>query len=86
MHVLAAPKDQTNVHACFQFASKFKPHCMFFSCFELFTLVELQQTMGLPSLSPIFAGNASCTVVVYFLAQLFLFSHVKSYFLKNNTI
>jgi len=34
---------------------------MFCSCFELFILVVLQQTMGLPSLMPIFAGNASVT-------------------------
>jgi len=29
------------------------------TCFELFILVGLQQTMGLPSLVPIFAGNIS---------------------------
>jgi len=57
MHVLAAPKKQTNVHACFQFASKFKPYYMFCSCFELFILVGLQEIMGLPSLMPIFPGN-----------------------------
>ena len=60
LHVLANPKKQTNAHACFQFASKFKPYCMFRSCFELFILVVLQQTKGLPSLIlPIFAGIAS---------------------------
>jgi len=32
---------------------------MFCSCFELFILVGLQQTMGLPSLMAIFAGNVS---------------------------
>jgi len=32
---------------------------MFCSCFELFILVVLQQTMGILSLMPIFAGNAS---------------------------
>jgi len=32
---------------------------MFNSCFELYISVGLQQTMGLASLMPIFAGNAS---------------------------
>jgi len=32
---------------------------MLCSCFELFILVGLQQTIGLPSLMPLFAGNAS---------------------------
>jgi len=59
MHVLAAPKKQTNVHACFLFVSKFKPYHMFCSCFELCISVGLQQAMGLPSLMPIFVGNAS---------------------------
>jgi len=58
MHVLAAPKKQTKVYPCFQFASKFKPYYTFCSCFELFILVGLQQTVGLPSLMPIFAGYA----------------------------
>jgi len=73
IHVLADPKKQTNIHACFQFASKFKPYYMFCSCFELFILVVLQQAMGLPSLLPIFAGNASlysdciCSISVIFV-------------------
>jgi len=58
MHVVAAPNKQTNVHACFQFASKFKPYYMFCSCFEPVILVGFQQTMGLPPLMPIFTGNA----------------------------
>jgi len=32
---------------------------MLYSYFELFVLVGLQKTMGLSSLMPIFAGNAS---------------------------
>jgi len=32
---------------------------MFCSSFEPYILVGLQQNMGLPSLMPIFAGNAS---------------------------
>jgi len=32
---------------------------MFRSSFQLFILVEIQQTMGLPSLMPIFVGHAS---------------------------
>jgi len=46
----------------------------------------LQQTMRLPSLMPIFAGNAFYAVVVYVLAQSFLFGHTKSYFLTNKVI
>jgi len=50
------------------------------SYFELFILVELQKTVGLPSSMLIFAGSASLIVVVYVLAQSFLFGHIK-YFL-----
>jgi len=81
MHVLADPKKQANLHACLQFVSKFKPHYMFCSCFELFILVGLQQTMGLPSLLPIFAGNASfysssicCSSVIFVWSYKVIFS------------
>jgi len=52
IHVLAAPKEKKQCHACFQLAPN---QTMFCSCFELFILVGLQQNMG--SHSPIFAGK-----------------------------
>jgi len=62
MHVLAAPKKQTNVHERFQFASS-----------QLFILAGFQQTMGLPYLLPIFAGNASLHSSCIFLLSHFCF-------------
>jgi len=57
------------MHACIQFAISFEP----------FILVGLQQTMGLPYLMRIFAGNASlyCNCVS---SQSFFFDQIKSYF------
>jgi len=40
------------------FQISFKPNYMFFPSFGPLILVGLQQTMKLPSLMPIFAGNA----------------------------
>ena len=61
---------------------------MFCSCFELFILVGLQQTMGLllPSLMSIFTGSIVFALVVFSIAQSFLFGHIQSYFLKNEVI
>jgi len=50
---------------------------MFCSCFELFIVSGASTNHGLPSLMPIFAGNAFFTVVV---SQSFLFGHIKPYF------
>jgi len=46
---------------------------MFCSCYELFILAGLQQTMGLPYLFPIFAGNASLHSSCMFLLSHFCF-------------
>jgi len=59
MHVLAAQINQPMSVYRGMFSVFFKPNHMFCSCFELFILVGLQQTMGLTSLMPIFAGSAS---------------------------
>ena len=67
MHVLAAQKKQTNVHACFQLASNFKSYYRFCS---------FLQTMGLPSfLRSIFAGNASsCSCCTCSTSVMFVWS------------
>jgi len=83
MYVLADQKKQTNVHACFQFASKFKPYYMFCSCFELFILEVLNKPWGYHLFCQFSLVMLLCTVVVYVLAQSFLFGHIKSYLLKN---
>jgi len=58
---------------------------MFCTCFELFILVELQQTMGyhllcLFSLVMLFCAVVGC------LDQSLLFGHIKSYSLKKSHI
>jgi len=47
---------------------------MFCSCFELFILVGLQQTMGLPSLMTILLVMLFCTVAVYSSSVIFVWS------------
>ena len=65
------------------FSTSFKSNYIFCSCFGLFGLVELQQTMGPPSLMPIFVCNASLPSSCMFLLS---HCHFKSYFLKNKVI
>jgi len=49
----------------------FKTCYMFCLCFKLFILVGLQQTTGLPSLMPIFAGYASSYSSLYSSSVIF---------------
>jgi len=57
---------------------------MFCSSFESFILVGFQQTMGLPYLTPIFAGNSLYSSCMFQLSHSV--GHIKSYFLKNKVI
>jgi len=69
------------------FSICFKPNYTFCSCFELFILVGLQQTIGYHLLCVFSLVMLICIVdVLYVLAQPFLFGHMQSSFLKNEVI
>jgi len=77
------PKE-INQRPC-MFSISLKPNYIFCSCFELFILVGLPQTMGLPSLVPVLLAMLLCTVsyTVCSSSVIFLWTHIKSYFMKN---
>jgi len=58
LHVLAAPKACINAHACFQFASNQTRLYVMLMCWDVH-FSGASTNHGLPSLMPIFAGNAS---------------------------
>jgi len=80
------PKEKKMSMHAFNLFESSNHTIMFCSCFELFVSVGFQQTMGLPSLCLFSLVIFLYTIVVYVLAQSFLFGHIKSYFPKNKVI
>jgi len=78
MHVLAALKKLTNVHACFQFIAKFTPYYMFCSGFEVYIQWVFNKPWGYHFLLLFLLVMLLCAVVAYVLAQSLLFGYIKT--------